>query len=47
MAAGLRKDDDELEAKFNAALTEAKADGTIDALITKWFPEREGPFFTE
>ena len=47
VAAGLRKDDDDLEQKFNAALAEAKADGTIDALITKWFPEREGPFFTE
>jgi polar amino acid transport system substrate-binding protein len=45
---GLRKDDDELEQKFNTVIDEAKADGTIDALITKWFPEKgEGPFFEE
>ena len=43
---GLRKADDELEGKFNAAIAEAKKDGSLDALITKWFPEKgPGPFF--
>jgi polar amino acid transport system substrate-binding protein len=44
---GLRKEDDELEQKFNDALTAAKADGTVDRLIVQWFPEKEGqgPFF--
>lgn len=45
---GLRKADDDLEQKFNAVIAEAKADGTIDALITEWFPEKgAGPFFDE
>ncbi len=34
---GLRKDDDELEAKFNDAITAMKADGTLNKLIVKWF----------
>ncbi len=43
---GLRKADDELEAKFNAAIAEMKADGSLDALIVKWFPEQgPGPYF--
>jgi polar amino acid transport system substrate-binding protein len=43
---GLRKADDELEQKFNAAIAEAKKDGGLDALITKWFPDKgPGPFF--
>jgi polar amino acid transport system substrate-binding protein len=43
---GLRKADDDLEKKFNDALDAAKADGTLDQLIVKWFPEKgEGPFF--
>ena len=33
----LRKTDTELRAKFDAAITTMKADGTINALITKWF----------
>lgn len=45
VAAGLRKADDELEGKFNAALAEMKKDGTLDALIIKWFPEKVGPIF--
>ena len=44
-AAGIRKDDAELKAKFNAALTALKADGTVDSLIAKWF-EGRGPFFS-
>jgi polar amino acid transport system substrate-binding protein len=42
---GLRKADDELEAKLNAAIDSAKADGTVDALIAKWF-EGRGPYFS-
>lgn len=45
---GLRQTDDDLETKFNDALTAMKADGTLDALITLYFPEREGgPYYTE
>jgi polar amino acid transport system substrate-binding protein len=43
---GLRKDDDELQQKFNEVIAQAKTDGTLDALITKWFPDKgPGPFF--
>jgi polar amino acid transport system substrate-binding protein len=43
---GLRKQDDDLEQKLNDAITAAKADGTVDELIAKWFPEKTGgPFF--
>jgi polar amino acid transport system substrate-binding protein len=42
---GLRKADDELEAKLNAAIDSAKKDGTVDALIAKWF-EGRGPYFS-
>lgn len=45
VAAGLRKADTELQGKFNAALTEMKNDGTLDALIIKWFPDTVGPIF--
>ncbi len=41
---GLRKSDDDLEAKLNAAIDEVKADGTLDALIAKWF--EKGPFYS-
>lgn len=33
---GLRESDGELKAKFDAAITSMKADGTLNALITKW-----------
>ena len=43
---GLRQADDEIEAKFNAAIAAMKADGSLDKLITQWFPEKgAGPFF--
>ena len=43
---GLRKADDALEQKFNVALAEMKADGSLDALIVKWFPEQgPGPYY--
>jgi len=45
VGAGLRKADTELLAKLDEALAAAKADGTIDALITKHFPTRKGPFY--
>jgi polar amino acid transport system substrate-binding protein len=45
VGAGLRKADTDLLAKLDEALAAAKADGTIDALITKHFPERKGPFY--
>ncbi|MEQ3625165.1 MAG: transporter substrate-binding domain-containing protein [Celeribacter sp.] len=34
---GLRKSDDELEEKFNAAITSMKEDGTLNEMIVKWF----------
>jgi polar amino acid transport system substrate-binding protein len=43
---GIRQADTELIAKFDEALTAMKADGTLDALITLYFPERTGgPFY--
>ncbi|MEO6395531.1 MAG: transporter substrate-binding domain-containing protein [Devosia sp.] len=43
---GLRKAEDELETKFNDALTAMKADGWLDATITRYFPNMgPGPFF--
>lgn len=46
MAAGLRKDDTELETKLNDALTALKADGTVDKLIAEWFDGR-GPYYAK
>jgi polar amino acid transport system substrate-binding protein len=34
---GLRKSDTELKAKFDAAITELKANGKLNEMITKWF----------
>jgi polar amino acid transport system substrate-binding protein len=46
IAIGMRKADTDLRAKFDEALTAMKADGTLDALITLYFPERVGgPFY--
>lgn len=43
---GIRKADTELSAKINEALASMKADGTLDALIGAYFPDREGgPFY--
>jgi polar amino acid transport system substrate-binding protein len=39
----LRKADDALELKVNTALEAMRADGSIDALIAKWFPEMGPP----
>ena len=43
---GLRKDEAELKATFDDALTALKQDGTVDELIAKWFDGR-GPYFAE
>jgi polar amino acid transport system substrate-binding protein len=43
---GLRKEDTELKATLDDALTALKADGTVDELIAKWF-EGRGPYFAE
>jgi polar amino acid transport system substrate-binding protein len=42
---GLRKEDDDLEAKLNAAIDSVKADGTLDAMIMEWF--EAGPFYSD
>ncbi len=36
---GLRESDTELKAKFDAAITSMKADGTLNTLLVKWFGE--------
>jgi len=36
---GLRESDSELRDKFNAAIDSMKADGTLNALLAKWFGE--------
>lgn len=41
---GIRETDAELKAAFNAAIDAAKADGTVDALIAKYFDV--GPFYS-
>ena len=33
---GVRESDAELKAKFDAAIDSMKADGSLNALITKW-----------
>ena len=33
---GIRESDGDLRAKFDAAITSMKADGSLNALITKW-----------
>ncbi|MEM7505288.1 MAG: transporter substrate-binding domain-containing protein [Pseudomonadota bacterium] len=41
---GVRESDTELKAKMNAAIDTMKADGTLNALITKWFGEDAATF---
>ncbi len=36
---GLRQSDEELKAKFDAAIMSMKADGSLNALITEWLPD--------
>jgi polar amino acid transport system substrate-binding protein len=37
---GLRESDTELKEKFNAAITAMKADGSLNAMIKKWFGDQ-------
>ena len=39
---GIRESDGELKAKFDAAITSMKEDGTLNDMIAKWFDGREG-----
>ena len=41
---GLRESDTELKAKFDAAITSMKEDGTLNTLLTKWFGEKQKTF---
>jgi len=41
---GLRKSDTELKAKFDAAITTMKADGSLNELIKKWFGDSVATF---
>ncbi len=41
---GIRESDTELRDKFNAAITAMKADGTLNAMITKWFGDEVALF---
>lgn len=36
---GLRKDETDLQAKFNTAISAMKADGSLNAMIKKWFDD--------
>ncbi len=39
---GVRKSDAEMRDKFDAAITAMKKDGSLNTLITKWFPGQKG-----
>jgi polar amino acid transport system substrate-binding protein len=41
---GLRESDAELKATFDPIISEMKADGSLNALITKWFGEDADTF---
>ena len=41
---GLRKSDTELKSKFDAAIVSMREDGTLNAMLTKWFGEKAGQF---
>ncbi|MBL4727481.1 MAG: transporter substrate-binding domain-containing protein, partial [Rhizobiaceae bacterium] len=41
---GIRESDGELKAKFNAAIATMKKDGSLNALIAKWFDGMKGPY---
>ncbi|MER9333984.1 transporter substrate-binding domain-containing protein [Mesorhizobium sp. M0293] len=47
VGAGMRKDDTELLAKFNAAIDAATKDGTIKALSLKWFKSNISPALSQ
>lgn len=41
---GLRESDTELKEKFDAAITSMKADGSLNALLVKWFGEETAQY---
>ncbi len=41
---GLRESDAELKAKFDAAITAMKADGTLNTMLKKWFGEETATY---
>ena len=41
---GVRESDTELKDKLNAAIDQMKADGSLNALIAKWFDGRDGAY---
>ncbi|MEX2518984.1 MAG: transporter substrate-binding domain-containing protein [Paracoccaceae bacterium] len=41
---GIRESDGELKSKLDAAIASMKADGTLNAMISKWFEGRENAF---
>ena len=41
---GVRESDTELKEKFNAAIDSMKADGSLNALIKKWFGDDASTF---
>lgn len=41
---GIRKSDTEMKEKFNAAISQVKANGELNTLIEKWFEGMKGPF---
>ncbi len=41
---GIRESDGELKAKFDAAIASMKADGTLNAIIAKWFDGMEAGY---
>lgn len=41
---GLRESDGELKSRLDAAITAMKADGTLNAMISRWFEGRENAF---
>ncbi|WP_299146463.1 transporter substrate-binding domain-containing protein [uncultured Tateyamaria sp.] len=41
---GLRESDGELKGKFDAAITSMKEDGTLNALLVKWFGEETAQY---
>ncbi len=41
---GLRESDDDLQAKFDAAISAMKEDGTLNAMIRKWFGDDANTF---
>jgi polar amino acid transport system substrate-binding protein len=45
IGAGVRKGDADLKAKLDDTIKAMKADGSLEALILKWFPDRKTPIF--